>query len=108
MPGKRVGREPEPIDVVPRRVEPKVDEREALDDQIFLRRTCEPERDVCFASRKIDVEVGAVQIELNLGISFSKTLEVRRNETRCEHLRGGELHDALELLILSSHVTFDA
>jgi hypothetical protein len=84
-----------------------VNEREPFDDEIFLRRASEPKRDVGFPASKVDIEVRALQLELNLWEALAETTELRRDEPGREHLGGREPHHALELLILSCDIAFD-
>ena len=107
MSGKRVLGQPVTVDVVDRGVEPEMDERETLDDQILLRGPSESQRDVGFAPREVDVQIGALKLELNLRVALAKPPKVRSDEASGEHLRRGESDHTLELLILAGHIALD-
>ena len=85
-----------------------MNERQTFDDQVFLRGPRQSKRDVRLASRQIDVEIGALKLELNLRVALAESAEVRRDETGGEHLGRGEPDDALELLIFTGDVSLDA
>ncbi len=81
-----------------------MDEREPLDDEIFLCRASEAKGDVGFAAREVDAQVGALQLELDLRIALAEAPKVRRDESRREHLGGGEPNHALEFLVFARDV----
>jgi hypothetical protein len=85
-----------------------VNEREPLDDQVLLCRASEAKGDVGFSPGEVDIQVGALQLELDLGVTFAEATKLRSDESRREHFGGCQPDHALELLVFACHVALDA
>ena len=68
----------------------------------------EAKRDVGFAPREVHVQVGALQLELDLWVAFAEAAKLRSDESRREHLGCGESNHAFEFLIFARDIAFDA
>jgi hypothetical protein len=108
VPGEGLSRQAEAVDVAEGRVQPEVDEGQTFDDEIFLGRPSQAQRDVGFPAREVHVEVGALKLELDLGIALPESAEMGCDESSRQHLGGGQSDEALELLVLPGDLALDA
>lgn len=62
------------------------------------------QRDVGVTARKVDLAVGALEVEDDVGVAVAELVEVRRDEARAQHLGRGDADGALELGVLARKV----